>query len=185
MSKTIVGLFENYNYAKEVARELEVQGFSRSDISVVASNHTGEHSAEVNDVTDEESPVVTSAGTGAAIGGAAGIALGLVALAIPGIGPVIALGPLATALTGAGLGALAGGLIGAMTNLGIPEDEAHYYSGHVKEGRALVVVHSSEERAQTAVSILEQLGASDLRKQDDNTQTMSSGVRTYAANVQR
>ena len=44
----------------------------------------------------------------------AGFVIGIAALAIPGIGPVIAAGPLAAALTGAAAGAATGGLIGVL-----------------------------------------------------------------------
>jgi hypothetical protein len=44
--------------------------------------------------------------------------LGLAALAIPGIGPIVAAGPMAAALTGAGIGAAAGGMLGSLVELG-------------------------------------------------------------------
>ena len=60
-------------------------------------------------------PAVRSdTGEKAAIGGMAGFVIGIAALAIPGIGPVIAAGPLAMALTGAAAGAATGGLIGVL-----------------------------------------------------------------------
>lgn len=74
---------------------------------------------------DRASEVAIGAGTGAALGGLGGFLVGLGALAIPGIGPVLAAGPIAAALAGVGLGAAAGGVIGALTELGIPEDDAH------------------------------------------------------------
>src|ERR1051326_4417806 len=55
------------------------------------------------------------AGGSALIGGIAGLAAGLGAMALPGVGPAIAVGPLAVAIGSAGIGAAAGGLIGALT----------------------------------------------------------------------
>src|SRR5436853_131883 len=52
---------------------------------------------------------------GALIGGMAGLAAGLGAIAIPGIGPAIAAGPLAVAIGSAGIGAAAGSIIGVLT----------------------------------------------------------------------
>jgi len=181
MSKTVVGLFSNYGQAEEVARQLEDQGYSRSDISVVANDHEGKYTSTA---TGEGSHAASGAGTGAAIGGAAGLALGLVALAIPGIGPIIALGPLATALTGAGIGAAAGGLIGAMTSLGVPEEDASHYAGRVKEGEALVMVTTPDNRAQTAADLLENYGAENVDKRDganDRTAPVATGTTTQAA----
>ena len=63
----------------------------------------------------KKSEVITSGGAGAVIGGIAGLAVGLGAIAIPGIGAAIAAGPLAVAIGGAGIGAAAGGIIGALT----------------------------------------------------------------------
>lgn len=159
MAKTVVGVFENYGEAQEAARELAAQGYTKSDISVLANDHAGENSSQS---IGEGSAAAAEAGTGAAIGGVAGLALGLVALAVPGIGPVIALGPLAAALTGAGIGAVAGGLIGAMTALGVPEEEAHHYATHVKEGRAVLAVTTSDNRAESAASVLESFGANHV-----------------------
>ena len=53
------------------------------------------------------------------IGGVAGAVLGLTALAVPGIGPVLAAGPLAASLAALGGGAVAGGLMGAFIGLGL------------------------------------------------------------------
>ena len=159
MPKTVVGVFPDYVSAEKVARLLEVQGYSRADISVVANDHKGEH-------TGDGIVAATGAGTGAAIGGVTGLALGLVALAIPGIGPIIALGPLAVALTGAGIGAAAGGLIGAMTALGVPEEDAHHYSGLVKQGSSVVMVTGPDDRAEIAASLLERYGADDVDERD-------------------
>ncbi len=155
MSKTVVGVFANYGEAKEVARELELQGYSHSNVSVVANNHP-EYSTHA---TGDGSEAAKDASVGAALGGVTGLALGLVALAVPGIGPVIALGPLAAALTGAGLGAVAGGLIGAMTALGVPEEDAELYASHIKEGKSLVAVQTDDAKVDSTVSLLESLGA--------------------------
>ncbi len=155
-SKTVVGLFNTFTEAQEVARDLERQGFSREDISIVANDARGEYADA--DLADAGS----GAGTGAALGGAAGLALGLVALTIPGVGPIIAAGALATALTGAGIGAVAGGLIGALTHMGVPEDDASYYSEGVKQGGALVMVKAEGDRADRAASIIERSGAENV-----------------------
>ena len=182
MAKTVVGVFANYTEAEQVASELEQKGYSRSDISVVANDHTGDYSnLGTGNGTGEGSHAASGAGTGAAIGGAAGLALGLVALAIPGIGPVIALGPLATALTGAGIGAAAGGLIGAMTSIGVPEEDAHHYAGRVKEGDALVMVKTSDERAEAAAALLEDFGAENVDERDGGADRVSNGVMAGTA----
>lgn len=101
------------------------------------------------------------AGVGAVIGGLGGLLVGLGALAIPGIGPVVAAGPLAAALTGlagAGAGAVAGGvtggLLGALVDMGVPEENAHYYAEGVRRGGTLVTLRVSDDRTNEAVEIL-------------------------------
>lgn len=64
-------------------------------------------------------------GTGAVIGGIAGLAAGLGALAIPGVGPAMAAGPLTIAIGSLGIGAAAGGLIGALTATPLPSETPH------------------------------------------------------------
>src|SRR5690606_38716981 len=101
------------------------------------------------------------AGIGAVLGGLGGLLVGLGALTIPGIGPVIAAGPLAAALTGlagAGAGAVAGGvtggLIGALTGLGVPEENAQYYAEGIRRGGVLVTARVADNRTSEAVDIL-------------------------------
>ena len=101
-------------------------------------------------------------GEKAAIGGMAGFIAGIVALAIPGIGPVIAAGPLAMALTGAAAGAATGGLIGVMTNDGVPEDAAKRYSRAIGAGHVMVTVRAGAGRADHAAAILDRSGAIEI-----------------------
>ncbi|HEV8718643.1 MAG TPA: general stress protein [Candidatus Binatia bacterium] len=136
MAKSVVGLFDGLTEAQAVVQDLVNHGFPRDDISIVAPHTQGEHarSAAAPDDTDETSGAVIGAGTGAVLGGIAGLLVGIGVLAIPGIGPILAAGPIMAALTGAGIGALAGGLIGALTDLGVPEEEARYYAEGVRRG---------------------------------------------------
>jgi uncharacterized membrane protein len=176
MRKTVVGVFPDYVTAESVAHKLEAQGYSRADISVVANDHKGEYT---NHYPSDGTVAASGAGTGAAIGGATGLALGLVALAIPGIGPITALGPLAVALTGAGIGAAAGGLIGAMTALGVPEEDAHHYSGLLKQGSSVVMVTTPDDRAELVASLLERYGAEGVDERDSSLPS----VRVYPHTV--
>jgi hypothetical protein len=125
--KTVVGLFENYTDADRAVSELNSRGFTRNEISVAARDNAIRD--RMVGTAGEERAVAESAGAGAVggavVGGLGGLLVGLGALAIPGVGPVIAAGTLATALgstaAGAGIGAAAGGLIGALVGLGIPD----------------------------------------------------------------
>jgi uncharacterized protein (TIGR02271 family) len=102
------------------------------------------------------------AGIGAALGGLGGLLVGLGALAIPGIGPVIAAGPIAAALAGAGIGAVTGGIIGALVDLGVPEESAHVYAESVRRGNVLVAAQVADDRVDEASRIMERTGLLDI-----------------------
>jgi uncharacterized membrane protein/stress response protein YsnF len=159
MAKTVIGLFDTMDEAQQVVQTLINEGFRRDDISLVSRRDDG-YVTERGD--DRTSGAAVGAGAGAALGGISGLLIGLGALAIPGIGPVIAAGPLVTTLAGAGLGAAAGGIIGALTDLGVPEEEAHYYAEGVRRGGALVTVETDDQRADRAAEIMERAGAIDV-----------------------
>jgi uncharacterized protein (TIGR02271 family) len=161
MAQTVIGLFDSLHEARRVVQELVDHGFRREDISIVAQ-HEGDVVTEREG--DRTSGAAVGAGAGAALGGLGGLLVGLGALAIPGIGPAIAAGPLVSALAGAGIGAAAGGLIGALTDLGVPEDEAHYYAEGVRRGGALVTVEADDAMADRAADIMTRYGAVDLEE---------------------
>lgn len=110
------------------------------------------------------------------MGGVTGLLMGLAALAIPGIGPVIAAGTLATvlagsaagAVVGAAAGAVTGGVVAALVDLGIPEDEANFYAEGVKRGGVLVTVQTDEARASTAESILRRSNALEVNTHSES-----------------
>jgi hypothetical protein len=149
-------------------RGLVASGIERSDIGFMANQKQEiPSSAGLNESegsrSDAGTGALAGAGAGAAFGGLAGLLLSVAPLAIPGIGPIIAAGPIAAALTGAGIGAVAGGLIGGLTNLGVPEEEAHYYAEGVRRGGILVTVAAeSDTQADKAAGIMRQHGAVDI-----------------------
>ncbi|MGH9630130.1 MAG: hypothetical protein ACRD7E_17575 [Bryobacteraceae bacterium] len=159
MSRTVVGLFRDAREAEAVVNDLAESGFSKGDVSLVVKQSGGQI---LESPESKEADVSTSAGAGAALGGAAGLLLGLAALALPGIGPIVAAGPLAAALTGAGVGAAAGGMLGALSEMGVPESEAGHYAEGIKRGGTLVVVRADGDGAEKALAILNRHGAVDV-----------------------
>lgn len=171
MAKTVIGLFDNRAEAQSVVQELLNEGFRRDDISVMSKksegqdNRQGETVAYIEEDGEEQiKDMAMGAGTGAAIGGLAGLLLSLTAVAIPGIGPVLAAGPLAAIIAGAGIGATAGGLISGLTRLGVPEDDANYYAEGVRRGGTLISVDAADDKADRAVGIMKQHGAVEIDK---------------------
>jgi stress response protein YsnF/uncharacterized membrane protein len=185
MAKTVVGLFDNRSEAESVVDELVKAGFDREKISVAAADTTrsGQVTGDV-DGDDTVSGAMSGAGTGAILGGVGGLLVGLVALAIPGVGPIVAAGPLATALAGAGIGAATGGLIGALSSAGVPDEEATLYAEGVSRGGTLVMVEASDDQASTARQIMERYNVVDIDTRSREWQTSGSdtmnttGMRT-------
>jgi uncharacterized protein (TIGR02271 family) len=163
MAKTIVGLFDTFADARGAVQALANKGFARDNISLAANDATGEY-AKSTTSSGDWSGTATGATTGAAVGGIGGLLLGLGALAIPGIGPIIAAGPLVAALTGAGIGAMAGGMIGALTDVGVPEEEAGYYAEGVRRGGTLVTINAEDHMADQAIEILAAHNAVDVEQ---------------------
>ena len=160
MVKTIVGSFDGYPSARRVVRELKDDGYMARDIGIMASDISGVHGSA--DLHEKDDHTATCALTGGVVGGAAGLAASLMALTIPGLGPIIAAGPLVSMLGGAGAGAVAGGLIGTLTDAGVSEEHANYYAETVRRGGAIVTVKVDESRADRAAEIMRANGAIDL-----------------------
>ena len=183
--KTVVGTYDNIDSAYAAANDLVSAGYNRNDISVVATNNNNVYSPYIDSkvetkVVDTTDDVGTGAGVGAAIGGIGGLLVGLGALAIPGIGPVVAAGPLLAALTGAGVGAVAGGIVGALVDLGIPDEEANIYSEGLRRGDILVIAQVPDASANAVTRILDRPGLVDIRKQADTWRT--SGWKNFDPN---
>ncbi len=159
--QTVLGLYDRFEDAQQVVHALSKAGFRWEDISMISQDAEGKYSREINadpdtaaKAEDATEGAAAGAGLGAVLGGLGGLLVGLGALAIPGVGPVIAAGPIAAALAGAGIGAAAGGLIGALVDLGVPEEQAQIYAESIKRGGTLVSVRTDSNRAQEAVSIM-------------------------------
>jgi uncharacterized membrane protein len=172
MSRTVIGLFRDQREVDAVVQDLERLGITGEQISIVArpGEETTSDASEPHRVTAK----------GAAIGGVAGALLGIAALAIPGIGPVLAAGPIAAALTGAGVGAATGGMLGALYDLGVSDREAGLYAEAVRRGGSLIAVEAGEEVAARVQSILDRHGAVDI---DEHSRAWSTeDPHTEAAN---
>jgi len=178
-TRTVVGLFDNMEDANRAAAELEREGISRSDVSVIAGNEAGKYADYSSGSGQVGKGIAGGAGAGAAIGGGLGLVAGLTALAIPGFGPIIAAGPIAAALTGAGVGAAAGGLIGGLTKAGVPEHDANYYAEGVRRGGVLLAVKTTDEFSDRAAEILDNNGARDI---DEKSRDWTASGWTAPAN---
>ncbi|PLR77367.1 hypothetical protein CU633_11280 [Bacillus sp. V3-13] len=139
-NKRVIGSYESELEAIQAVEKLKADGYRAEDISVISKNRDDIETVNEETGTKTGKGLAAGAATGGVLGGLTGLLVGIGALAIPGIGPLVAAGPIAAALTGAAVGAGAGGLAGALIGMGIPEDEARQYEDEVKTGRILVLV---------------------------------------------
>lgn len=163
MAKTVIGVFRSQERAREAINELQSQGFSEREISLVAKEEKEEGSAGGSDEQGRLSMEGQNLGegifAGGALGGITGLLAGAGALLIPGIGPIVAAGPLAAFLTGI----VGGGLVGGLVDFGIPEERGRHFEERVKRGDVLVSVKAEDdEQAEQVISTLNQYGAEDV-----------------------
>jgi hypothetical protein len=163
MATAIAAFFPTRSEGEAAFNALLEQGVTRDQVSFLTSE-PGAH--DVTAVGPKfHTGAESEAGTDAWVGGALGLAAGMIAFAIPGIGAVIAAGPLAGAIAGLSLGAAAGGIVGMLRDHGIPEEEAAFYEEGLRRGGALVTAHGlSEDESSMARDIFERNGAADIEK---------------------
>jgi hypothetical protein len=163
MAKAVFCMARGEAQAERIVADLERAMFSGDDISVLFPDTTGTRDFAHEQHTKAPEGAVTGAGTGGVVGGAFGWLVGLGALAIPGVGPLIAAGPIVAAMSAAAVGAAVGGLTGALVGFGIPEFEAKRYEGKVRAGGVLISVHTDDaEQRNMARAIFEAADADDI-----------------------
>ena len=160
---TIIGMFEKAHDVDSLIDELLKSGYTKSQIGVVARKDVYE--AHVSGLTVTGATEI-GAITGGVTGGIAGLLIGLGALTIPVVGPIVAAGEFLTVLgaTVLGLagGAVAGGLVGALSGFGLEEATASRFAEGVKAGHILVTVQAPAERVYEVTSFMRQFNALEV-----------------------
>jgi hypothetical protein len=160
---SVFGIFRNRMHVEQGLDALRAAGFRPEDVSVLLPENLGNKDLGVEKATKAPEAAATGGAAGAVAGGVLGWLVGVGALAIPGVGPLIAAGPIMAALAGAGAGAALGSVSGGLIGLGIPEYEAKRYEGRIKEGGILLSVHcDSGDWADRAKQVLETAAAEDI-----------------------
>jgi hypothetical protein len=178
VKKAVFGIAKTEPQAVRIVDALKAAGFSNQDISVLFPDRSGSRDFAHEQHTKAPEGAAAGAGTGVVVGGAFGWLVGIGALAIPGVGPLIAAGPIMAALAGAGVGAAAGGITGALIGLGIPEYEAKRYEGKVKDGNILMSVHTADGKERDrAKQIFEDGGAEDISYTGESAPPTSSNSK--------
>lgn len=179
-NRTVTALFNDLTAAQEVVDDLVSMGFQPETISIVANDASGQYASFLT-AAEEDVSMEEGAGLGALFGGL----IGLGAMAIPGIGPVIAAGPLVAALVGAGvgaaMGAVTGGLIAGLVELGVPEAEASFFAEAVRRGGTLVLVNTTDDWVERVVDVMEAYDPIDV--EDRATEWRAGGWTGFDASA--
>jgi Protein of unknown function (DUF3341) len=164
MANTAVfGIYHTRDAVEEAVDALRKANFRNTDISALFPDNAGTKDFAHEKNTKAPEGATTGAASGVVAGGVLGWLVGIGALAIPGVGPLIAAGPIVGALAGAGALGTLGGIVGALVGMGMPEYEARRYEGRVKHGGILLSVHCDDhEWAKRAAAILRSTGAEDI-----------------------
>ena len=172
MARDIVayGIYPDRTSFENALEALRAAGFRNSDVSAILPERDRTAKDFAHEIhTKAPEGAATGAGAGAATGGVLGWLVGLGAIAIPGLGPLVAAGPVVAALAGAGAGGATGGLVGGLIGAGIPEVEAKRYAGRIREGGYLISVHCDDSQwAKRAEEILEATGGRDVVKTSES-----------------
>ena len=139
--RTVSAVFDSRPEAERALSELRSAGIPEKAISIIGRGETGDDDEEFN----------KSGAVKGALGGAGvGTLLGIAALAIPGVGPLVAAGAIAAsaipgaAAIGAAAGAVTGGLAGLLTKHGVDDEDARYYEARLGEGGIFLAVNAAD-----------------------------------------
>ncbi len=184
----VYAIYADSAKAENAVQLLKDAAFKNTDISLIfPDNHPNKGSVVAADPTPagqpDDAPVpvkekqtklpeaaTVGAASGVVAGGVFGWLVGIGALAIPGLGPIIAAGPILAMLGGAGVGGALAGMLGALMGLGIPEYDAQRYEARIRRGEILVSVHcDSEESMKKAREILQSAGGDDISATAETT----------------
>jgi hypothetical protein len=159
MNNVVSAVFDNREEARRAVTELRSAGIPENAISLVGR-------PDDDEIHDEDGANKGSVAGAVAGGGVAGALLGVAALAIPGVGPLVAAGAIAASAipTAAAIGAAAGATGGAIARMlsdhEVEGRDAEYYEEHISRGGIFVSVDTrlSEGTAESAQVILERCG---------------------------
>jgi uncharacterized protein with PIN domain len=143
--RAITGVFRATSDAERALAQFRELGLSHDRLTLLTPADAGKAIPTVS----TEQPGMGKA-IGALVGGAAGFSGGplLMAVLIPGVGPITAMGLLGGAFVAA-MGATAGAAAGAkaesfMTD-GLPEDELFVYEDALRKGRSVLIAMAKDE----------------------------------------
>jgi len=163
MDQAVIAIVDSRPEAQRIIERLRERGVPAQNISMLLPDKSGTHDVAHETNTKAPEGAIAGVGAGGFMGGALGLLVGVGAIAIPGLGPLLVAGPLLGLLSGAATGAAVGGVTGALIGLGIPEIEAKIYEGHVRGGNLLLAIHTANADEEVRVrQVLQESAAHDI-----------------------
>lgn len=153
----ILGLFGTPSSAADAARELRALGIPQQRVSIVARSHDEEGDLARATGASPGSEIEDSRAAGR-LGELSAHFFAAVAIALPGIGPIVADGPLAAGL-GEAAGHAAGGVARALQGAGLSHADAERWEHEIEDGAILVGAHAEASTTTAAKDILSRNGA--------------------------
>lgn len=153
----IAGVFRDRGLADRVVTALLDGGVPSGEISLVVREEAEEDMRDRDDLGEETAfPGLAIHSAWERLGWAGGARPPYRDTVAPQIDwAVLAAGPIAVAIGGAQLGACSGGIVGSMGNFGFPLDLARQWYDSIHDGRAWVMVRTSEGQAAKARQVFE------------------------------
>lgn len=166
--RLVVALFPGPFGAAQALNALHAAGCGADQVSVIAKNTESRNEiveqTAMGEPQDRGADTITGALTGTTIGGA----LGLGALFIPGVGPVLVAGAIGAAFGGAVVGALVGdrkgeadergvdgaGLAATLVAQGVAPEDAAHYEARVADNAILIAVRAADDETATVAQQL-------------------------------
>jgi hypothetical protein len=169
-NRSVFGIYASADQAEGAVNALIDDGFPSQDVSVLMPDQLSTHEFAHHKDTKAPEGATAGATAGGVVGGTLGVLIGLGALAVPGIGPLLAAGPIVAGLAGLGAGG---------AGMGIPEYEARRYEGRVKDGGILLSVHcETPGEILRAREILTSTGATDIAASAESAGTSPPEAQT-------
>jgi hypothetical protein len=156
----VLALYLTPSAAASGTRALHELGIAREQISVVARSHD-EQGALAAALDATPGADLEDSRPAALLGELGGLVLAAIAIAMPGIGPIVAAGPLSAGL-GEAAGHAAGGIASVLTSAGVPEARANALQRAVQGGAVLIGVHTPSGSELAVREVITRTGASDV-----------------------
>lgn len=157
--KHVMGLFDSYDHANKAFLELLDEGFDKDEVTFAAREDVFSKIMDTSDGDDLKEGVAA----GATVGGLVGLAAGVGAITIPGVGPLITAGSLASILGSTVAGAAGGGLVGALVDMGMDRSTAETYIEGIEKGGVVIAVTVDDDNEGDVKDIFNKHGAREVR----------------------